>query len=60
MALDQLDNACFNSGISERLGGMPASNPGAPLVMVVCQKPKIHPKKWPCLPLDWKNQLQSG
>ena len=30
MALDQLDSACFNSGVSKRLGGVPASNPGAP------------------------------
>ena len=30
MALEQLDSACFNSGIRKRLGGVPASNPGAP------------------------------
>ena len=32
MAIDQLDSACFNSGVRKRLGRMPASNPGAPTV----------------------------
>ena len=59
MDLDQLDNACFDSGVQKRVGGMLGSNPGAPLVDWVGEQPEIHPKKWPGLPLDWKDQLES-
>jgi len=45
MELDQLDNACFNSGIRNSVGGMHGSSPGAPLVLVVCKQPKFHPEK---------------